>query len=67
MTPYLYTLNYFRGEQGFAEHIVAYSWQQAREHWRLEFIDAGVEVTGLTRSVPVLAILPFPPEQVVVV
>ncbi len=61
-TRYLFTLVYLRQAEDkkirFEEHIVAETWQQARDYWNLEFVDEGVEIEVLHKQVPILAVLP---------
>lgn len=42
----------------YEEHIVAETWQQALEHWKLEFIDEGVDILSIQKQVPVVSIIP---------
>lgn len=60
-TKYVFGLIYLRHKDGesvkFEEFVVAETWEQAREYWKLEFVDQGVEVLEMKRHIPVLAIL----------
>jgi len=61
-TKYLFTLIYRRQrgkkQHEYEEHIVAETWEQAREYWDIEFIDEGVEIIAMKKQVPVISILP---------
>ncbi len=40
------------------ESIVAESWNEALQYWRIEFEDAGVDVSWIKKGEPILSVAP---------
>jgi hypothetical protein len=63
-TRYLFTMVCFRGiadkktEIQTTEHIIAETWEQALEYWKIDMQCLNTEIVSMTKQVPVVAICP---------
>lgn len=66
MSPgkYLFTMVCYRGIEDkktqvqTEEHIIAETWQQALEYWKIDLQCLNTEIISMKKQVPVVAIIP---------